>query len=106
MENTQRSLPQLLNTAMVITISSFTLVAVTFYLCLPFEIIRATTAPALVSLFCPRLLPKFFIMRALSLEHGCLSLNLRYIGIWKRPSRTGRKIRLFSGYLHIRTGGY
>jgi len=49
MENPRQNLPRLLNSAMIITISSFTLVVITFYLCLPLEVIRANNALALVS---------------------------------------------------------
>jgi len=49
MEDAHRSLPRVLNYAMMLTIPSFTLVVIVFYLCLPIEIVRTKTTLALVS---------------------------------------------------------
>jgi len=49
MKNARQNLPRLLNSAMTITMTSFALVVITFYLCLPLEVIRANNALALVS---------------------------------------------------------
>lgn len=50
MVNSDRNLPRVLNCAMTITSSSFVLVVVAFYLCLPMDNIRAKTTLAVVSI--------------------------------------------------------
>ena len=49
MENPKRTLPLALNGSMMTTITSFTLVVVVFYLCLPLDVIRSKTILAGVS---------------------------------------------------------
>jgi hypothetical protein len=51
MKNAHSSLPRVLNGAMMLTIPSFTLVVIVFYLCLPLDVIRTTTTLAMVSGF-------------------------------------------------------
>jgi amino acid transporter len=49
MKNPHKDLPTVLNTAMVITIPTFTLIPIAFYLCLPLDIINSTPTLAVVS---------------------------------------------------------
>jgi hypothetical protein len=50
MKDSDRNLPRVLNCAMIITTSSFVLVVIAFYLCLPMGDIRAKTTLAVVSI--------------------------------------------------------